>query len=79
METAFISITFSVLKVLAALGRVLLNALFVPPGLAFVGFLPPPLTQLIAKGTNKLKSTNNGVTNLTPNLYSTRPAFPWSG
>ena len=47
METALISITFSLLKILAALGLVLLNALFVAAEFAFVRVRPTRLTQLI--------------------------------
>ncbi len=64
METAFISITFSVLKVLAALGLVLLNALFVAAEFAFVRVRPTRLTQLIAEGNHKAESANHCVNHL---------------
>jgi len=64
METALISITFSLLKILAALGLVLLNALFVAAEFAFVRVRPTRLTQLILEGNHKAKAANHCVNHL---------------
>jgi len=64
METALISITFSLLKILVALGLVLLNALFVAAEFAFVRVRPTRLTQLIAEGNHKAKAANQCVNHL---------------
>jgi CBS domain containing-hemolysin-like protein len=64
MEIALINISLSILKVLAALGLVLLNALFVAAEFAFVRVRPTRLSQLIAEGNHKAKAANQCVNHL---------------
>ena len=64
MDTILINITLSILKILAALGLVFLNALFVAAEFAFVRVRPTRLTQLIAEGNHKATAANQCVHHL---------------
>jgi len=64
MDTILINITLSILKILAALGLVFLNALFVAAEFAFVRVRPTRLTQLIAEGNHKASAANQCVHHL---------------
>ncbi len=64
MDTILINITLSILKILAALGLVFLNALFVAAVFAFVRVRPTRLTQLIAEGNHKASAANQCVHHL---------------
>jgi len=64
MDNVTINITLVILKILAALGLVFLNALFVAAEFAFVRVRPTRLTQLIAEGDRKAGAANQCVNHL---------------
>jgi CBS domain containing-hemolysin-like protein len=64
METTAFAITLSILKVLAALGLVLLNGLFVAAEFAFVRVRPTRIAQLQAEGNNKAEAASQCVKHL---------------
>lgn len=64
MDNVTINITLVILKILAALGLVFLNALFVAAEFAFVRVRPTRLTQLIAEGNHKASAANQCVNHL---------------
>ena len=64
MDSITINITLAILKILAALGLVFLNALFVAAEFAFVRVRPTRLTQLIAEGDRKAGAANQCVNHL---------------
>lgn len=64
MDSVSINITLSILKILAALGLVFLNALFVAAEFAFVRVRPTRLTQLVAEGEYKAEAANQCVNHL---------------
>jgi CBS domain containing-hemolysin-like protein len=64
MDSVIINITLAILKILAALGLVSLNALFVAAEFAFVRVRPTRLTQLIAEGNRKAGAANQCVNHL---------------
>jgi len=64
METIAFNITLSILKILAALGLVLLNGLFVAAEFAFVRVRPTRIAQLNAEGNNKAEAAGKCVKHL---------------
>jgi CBS domain containing-hemolysin-like protein len=64
MSSVSINITLSILKILAALGLVLLNGLFVAAEFAFVRVRPTRIAQLTAEGNRKANAASECVKQL---------------
>jgi len=64
METVAWNITLSILRILAALGLVLLNGLFVAAEFAFVRVRPTRIAQLTTEGNNRAETASECIKHL---------------